>query len=121
MKLARALRRLTQSWWQIDKLRASPDEGLLLRLTPPCYLRLAGETLEVFNRRRLDDHAGVAYDCRSTEFEPHSNGNGYDNDDGYAELRVLFAGLREPPALRFYSAGRELALDIVDVQVFENR
>jgi hypothetical protein len=49
-KLATALARLLHWWWRCDRIRAPPSEGRLLRLVPPCFLRIAGEPVEVVSR-----------------------------------------------------------------------
>ena len=60
---------LLRSWWQIDRVRASPREGRLLRLRPPCILVIDGRVVEVVARTLAHDYAGaiVSYDCRQGE------------------------------------------------------
>jgi len=63
--LVRLLGRLIHSWWQRDRVRVSPREGWMLRLEPPCFLRLGGVMVEVLGRRvlRLADELVIVYDC----------------------------------------------------------
>lgn len=103
------LPQLIWSWWRRDKIRVSPAEGRLLRLQPPCYLRLLGETVEVRARRPLPGGGGVSYECVGTEAI------------GVGELRVRISarGLRHPPEVDWLASGAvepcPLAADEVDV------
>jgi hypothetical protein len=47
-------------WWRCDRIRASPREGRLLRLTPPCFVRIAGEPAEVVSRQVVCSADGPA-------------------------------------------------------------
>jgi hypothetical protein len=53
--LAGSIARLLHWWWHGDRIRAAPREGRLLRLTPPCFVRIAGQWAEVVSRRVLRD------------------------------------------------------------------
>lgn len=57
--LARLVR-LARSWWRCDRPRASPREGRLLRLTPPCLLRV-GDTLVELTSRTVGETAAGPY------------------------------------------------------------
>lgn len=56
-----------RSWWRVDRVRVSPTEGRLLRLEPPCWLRVEGTLVEVFSRTVGETTGGpfVTYGCRS--------------------------------------------------------
>jgi hypothetical protein len=70
------LARLVESWWKIDRIRASPREGRILRLQPPCVVVVENRPAEVL-ARTLGQGASptatatamelmhVVYDCRS--------------------------------------------------------
>jgi hypothetical protein len=52
-------------WWRADRIRAAPGEGRLLRLRPPCFLRVRGRTVEVLRRSVIHSVLGpcVLYCC----------------------------------------------------------
>ena len=56
---------LLRSWWQVDRVRISPQEGRLLRLQPSCVLVLDGKRIVVQTRRleRQATRLWVVYDC----------------------------------------------------------
>src|SRR5262245_15885279 len=64
-RLVRSVWRLIDSWWRRDRVRASPREGRLLRLTPPRVLIVAGEAAQIARRSvRIDGgHPRVTYHC----------------------------------------------------------
>jgi len=97
-RLTKALARLAHSWWQVDQVRASPTEGRLLRLRPPCYLRIGTETVEIVWRRRAERE--VFYECA----------------DG-SELQVLLSGLK--PEVYWLRHGERQLLTESDIEVFE--
>jgi hypothetical protein len=70
-RVYRALARLVQSWWSIDRVRASPREGRILRLRPPAWILLDGREVEVLRRSvfRGAEGGSVVYDCQ-TEYGP---------------------------------------------------
>ena len=45
-------------WWKVDRVRISPREGRLLRLEPPCLLRLGGLWAQVVGREVATGGAG---------------------------------------------------------------
>jgi hypothetical protein len=51
--LASAVLRLLHWWWRGDRIRVSPREGRLLRMIPPCYVRIAGVPAEVVARQAV--------------------------------------------------------------------
>src|SRR5262249_1574258 len=64
-RLVRSVWRLIDSWLRGDRVRASPREGRLLRLTPPRVLIVAGEAAQIVRRSvRIDGgHPRVTYHC----------------------------------------------------------
>lgn len=58
-------RRLIRAWWHADRVRVSPREGRLLRLQPPCIVRIGREYAQVSRRCNGQTDAGpyVRYDC----------------------------------------------------------
>jgi hypothetical protein len=65
--LVKRVASLLHSWWHSDRIRCPPAEGRLLRLRPPCYLRLRGEPLQVISRavQELGGKTSVVYACHS--------------------------------------------------------
>jgi hypothetical protein len=68
-KLFCDLVRLVRSWWAVDRIRISPEEGRLWRLRPPCILLVDGRPAEVIARTLSGDEVGlvVSYDCRTAQ------------------------------------------------------
>lgn len=97
--------RLLRSWWQVDRIRASPREGRLLRLRPPCILVIDGRVVEVVARTLAhdDDCVTVSYDCRQGQ------------DVGCLTIR-LAGGLTSNVV--WTAAGVERRLPADDVEVF---
>ncbi len=64
-RLVRSVWHLLDSWWRRDRVRASPREGRLLRLTPPRVLIVAGEAAQIVRRsvRIHGGHPRVTYHC----------------------------------------------------------
>jgi hypothetical protein len=64
-QLVKSVGRLLRWWWESDRIRAAPSEGRLLRLVPPCLLRVRGEPAWVKERRVLHTATGpcVVYRC----------------------------------------------------------
>jgi hypothetical protein len=89
-------------WWRADRIRAAPAEGRLLRLRPPCFLRVRGRTVEVLRRRVVRVASGlcVSYHCNA--------------DDGTCILAVAPSG-----EIRWVKAGRECTLRTTEVEVYE--
>ena len=50
-RVATAFARLLHWWWRSDRIRVSPAAGRLLRMAPPCFLRIAGVPAEVVARQ----------------------------------------------------------------------
>jgi hypothetical protein len=101
--LARAVGRLLHYWWRSDRIRVSPCEGRLLRLAPPCFLRIAGESAEVVARHLIHDAGGPLLVHRCADAL------------GSFELEVRqTAGASE---VRVRRGGRERRLAAADVEV----
>lgn len=60
-----SLRDLFRAWWRVDRIRISPREGRLLRLTPPCLLEYDREIWLVESRAVGTGTTGsyVSYRC----------------------------------------------------------
>lgn len=102
-KLATALMRLLHWWWRGDRIRAPPSEGRLLRLAPPCFLRIAGEPAEVVSRQVAiaGDGQLIVHRCESAA--------------GDFELAVRLTG--GGPEVRMRRGGCERLLAVEDVEV----
>ena len=98
-RVVRAAARLVHCWWHGDRVRASPREGKLLRLAPPCFVRLAGEPAAVVRRRVVT--GAVVYSC--------------DAAAGPYELVVRPTG--GEPAVAVRRAGAEWAVAADEVEV----
>jgi hypothetical protein len=63
--LSRALLDCLRAWWLVDRIRASPRDGRLLRLHPPCVIAIGGQIFEIAHRIVGQDAGGpfVVYDC----------------------------------------------------------
>src|SRR5204863_3725547 len=97
------------SWWaRGDRIRVSPRDGRLLRLTRGCYVRVAGKPAKVMSRQiaRCAEGLFVAYDCESAA-GPFQLTVRHDDAAG-AMLRVR-------------SAGVDRAVDEADVEVIPRR
>src|SRR5215475_6028072 len=66
-RLAKDLVQLIRSWWRADRLRISPREGRLLRISPPAIVRIGSQLFEVVSRTTGEGPAGpyVTYRCSS--------------------------------------------------------
>ena len=100
-KWAKTLTSLVRSWWHVDQIRVSPVEGRLLRLQPPCYLRINTETIELVQRRRAVQRLGVIYDCA----------------DG-SELQVILFSLNQALKVYWQRPGGAIELAAQEVEVF---
>lgn len=63
--MIQALLDCVRAWWRVDRIRASPREGRLLRLHPPCLLVIQDRLIEIVRRVVGQDAEGpfVVYDC----------------------------------------------------------
>ncbi|MEE8409947.1 MAG: hypothetical protein V3T05_10095 [Myxococcota bacterium] len=87
-------------------MRVSPAEGRLLRLEPPCILRIGGRVLEVVRRKvgQTPDGACVTYGCV--------------DGTGRCELRVYPVGPTQQSTVHLSCDGRETVLVAADVDVY---
>ncbi len=98
--------RLLRSWWQADRVRISPREGRLLRLEPPCIVRIGGRYAQVLHRRTGQTPEGpyVCYECEV--------------DDQPAQLWVEPVGQAYMQRVRWSLAGVDASLLAEEVEVF---
>src|SRR5688572_8054988 len=54
-----SIRNLIDSWWRVDRIRASPREGRLLRIEPGTIVTINGEMLEITERIIRDTPRGT--------------------------------------------------------------
>ncbi len=102
-KLAMALARLLHWWWRCDRIRAPPSEGRLLRLVPPCFLRIAGEPAEIVAR-----HVDFAGDGQLILHRCHGAAGDF-------ELEVRLTAGRPEVRMRRGGCDRLLAAEEIDV------
>jgi len=104
--MIRSIVQLIHSTFQADRVRASPREGRLLRLWPPCIIKVRGRTVEVLRRIAGENATGpfVLHRCRTST--------------GPCELRVTPAGLGEAPSVEWIEDGREVPLSEEEVEVY---
>lgn len=105
-RLVASLWSLGLSWWRVDRLRISPREGRLLRISPPAILRIGSRLLEVVSRNVGENAAGpfVAYECRCGE--------------EVSELWVAPVSHCHTTAIRWQHAGRDEWLDADEVELY---
>jgi hypothetical protein len=97
---------LVRDWWQVDRVRASPREGRLMRLQPPCIIRVGRQVVEVLRRSVSQTSAGsyVTYDC--------------DNGEGPCRLRVTPVGTTHCPIVHWVECGQEHEISEDQVVVY---
>lgn len=97
---------LVRAWWHVDQVRISPYEGKLLRLQPPCIVRI-GLHNWMLRARRVGSTAEGPYVL-------------YSGDDGVqpCELRVLPTGSGFAAQVWFRTDGRAVELAEDDVVVY---
>lgn len=97
---------LVRDWWRVDRVRASPREGRLMRLRPPCIIRVGGQVVEVLRRSVGQTSAGsyVTYDC--------------DNGAGPCRLRVTPVGTTHYPIVHWFESGQEREISEDQVVIF---
>jgi len=66
-ELLRSTGGLVRDWWNVDRIRISPRDGRLMRLRPPCIIRVSGQIVEVLRRAVGETSAGpyVTYECHN--------------------------------------------------------
>ncbi len=74
--MIRQLLELAKSLIKQDRIRVSPSEGRLLRLSPSCVLTIGSETVRIVSRtvRDTPDGPSVSYECET--------------DSGYGQLVI---------------------------------
>jgi hypothetical protein len=105
------LRRLIEAWWKIDRIRASPREGRLLRIEPPCVVVIDDQPAEVVARTlgRAADESGtiqVDYDCRSAQ--------------GACRLRLTVTACGAIAAIAWTAEGIEQLVNEEQVEVYQS-
>ena len=105
--MIRAFLDCLRAWWRVDRIRASPRDGSLLRLSPPCLVVIGGQSFEIAHRIVGQDVAGpfVDYDLRG--------------EDGSARLLVRLTIETSQSVIRWIGPDGEWPLDETEVAVFE--
>ncbi len=105
--LSRTLLGCLRAWWRVDRIRASPRDGQLLRLHPPCVIAIGDQRFEIANRVVGQDADGpfVVYDCRDS--------------GGSAKLLVRLVTKSSRTLIRWIGPDGERSLDEEAISVFE--
>jgi hypothetical protein len=108
-KLLRSLVDLARSWWQADRVRASPSEGRLLRLAVGSVLRVRGEPSLVAKRCVGHTACGpyVLYECEGIA--------------GRSRLILRPIGGTHEITVHWITDGREEALSEEEVEAYPAR
>jgi hypothetical protein len=108
-KLCAFVAALVADWWRVDRIRASPREGQLLRLRAPCLLRVGTQLVKIERRSvgQSGDGPYIVYDC-SAEYGP-------------CQLWVTPIGRTHRPTLRWVQGGQASELSEEQVEVFQVR
>jgi hypothetical protein len=103
------LAELLRSWWRIDRIRASPQDGRLLRLGPLCILFIRGCAFQVQRRAVVESETGpcVNYDCAG--------------ESSAGQLWVTASRNHSAPQVCWVQGGEREDLSPSDVQVFETK
>lgn len=104
--MLRALIGFCQSVLCRDRIRVSPSEGRLLRLSPPCVLTIGSETVQIVSRTvsATTDGPSVQYECET--------------DYGVARLTVKLTEAMRTQVDWSPPDGRPIPLAETDVVVF---
>jgi hypothetical protein len=107
--LFRSLAGLARAWWTVDRVRASPREGRLLRLAAGSAIRVRGEPAVVASRRvgRTADGPYVVYEC--------------DGVGGRSLLRLRPIGGTRRVTVQWTANGKEEALTEDEVDAYPVR
>lgn len=105
--MIRAFLDCLRAWWRVDRIRASPRDGSLLRLSPHCLVVIGRQSFEIAHRIVGQDADGpfVDYDLRG--------------DDGSARLLVRLIVETSQTLIRWIGPDGERPLDETEVAVFE--
>jgi hypothetical protein len=100
---------LLKSWWSVDRVRVSVDEGRLLRIEPPCVIVVGARPAEVWQRTTVQSAAGplIIYDCQSTS--------------GSCQLQVTPRGKGVRPSVCWTDEQTVRYLSPEDVEVYQPR
>ena len=98
-----------RSWWRVDRIRASPAEGRLLRLHPPCFVVIGGRSLEIAHRVVGQNSLGPFVNYNVT------------GHDGPARLLVHLIVETSQTVIRWIGPDGERLLEPSDVGVFSER
>lgn len=98
-----------RSWWRVDRIRASPTDGRLLRLHPPCFVVIGGQSFEIAHRIVGQDSEGPFVD-----YNIHS-------PDGPGRLLVHLIVETSQTLVRWIGPNGERSLEPCEVGVFESR
>ncbi len=97
------------SWWRIDRIRSSPRDGELLRLSPGTIISVRSRLAEVVGRSvcQCDGGSSVVYQCRTA--------------DGEAVLSVRPLGSGRYATLQWSENGSTEVLDEESIEVYMRR
>ncbi len=98
-----------RSWWRVDRIRASPTEGRLLRLHPPCFVVIGGRSFEIAHRVVGQDSEGPFVDYNVS------------SPDGPGRLLVRLIVQTSQTVIRWIGPDGERSLEPCEVGVFESR
>ena len=105
--MIRALLDCLRAWWRVDRIRASPCNGRLLRLHPPCLVVVCGQSFEIAHRIVGQDVAGPFVD-----YDLHG-------ENGSARLLVRLMIETSQSVIRWIGPDGERPLDETEISVFE--
>lgn len=105
-RLLHQLASFASAWWRRDRIRCSPNDGRLLRLTPGSALLVRGKPAVVLRRRvgQTIESAYVAYEC--------------DTVTGSCELRVEPIGVSPRARILWRDGAVTMDLGEEDVSAF---
>jgi len=108
LAFSKTLLECVRSWWRVDRIRASPTEGRLLRLHPPCFVVIGGRSFEIAHRVVGQDAEGPFVDYQ------------IDSQAGPARLLVRLIVETSQTVIRWIGPDGERSLLPQDVDVFES-
>ncbi len=105
--MIRAFLDCLRAWWRVDRIRVSPRDGSLLRLSPHCLVVIGGQSFEIAHRIVGHDVAGPFVD-----YDLHG-------ENGSARLLVRMIVETSQSVIRWIGPDGERSLDETEVAVFE--
>ena len=96
-----------RAWWQVDRIRVSPRDGSLLRLSPHSLVVIGGQSFEIARRVVGQDADGAFVD-----YDLHG-------ENGSARLLVRLIVETSQTLVRWIGPDGERPLDETEVAVFE--